>query len=342
MVPVRQEAWQMVCEHTDSESLRRRMLAGEAAMRDYALRCSSKSFGAEFLEPLIYKIADDSDLEILRSGLNPEAWQRLAIWLELLCTKPSWIILNLARGALIEALVLLTHPAYGIPLEFVRLFRQPSGEPIDRRLFQCGIGRAKLCGARELFYSTPEDCSEKELMRELGFSRWREICCYKSIGHVISAVDNYRWVEAEMFPQAEIISLIERTSESCDDSQTKYYHNSLGRYADAKLTLETMQLASHDPRWWLVALAPGGQKVGLVLTVLEYGKLKIGFIGVVPDFRGRGIASLLLKQMFSIVKNSGYPAIYADVDQRNGPMQRALAKSGFNLERRKLEWRLTL
>jgi RimJ/RimL family protein N-acetyltransferase len=308
MVPDRQQAWQMVCEHTESEN----------------------------------KIADDSDLEILRSELNSEAWQRLAIWLELLCTKPSWIVLNLRRGALIEALVLLTHPAYGIPLEFVRLFRQPIRGPNYSRLFRFGIGRARICGARELFYSTSEDRSEKEFIRRLGFSRWREVYCYKSTGHVISAVDDYRWVEAEMFPQAEIISLIERASESCDDSQTKYYHQSLGSYADAKLTLETIQLASHDPRWWLVALGPGGQQVGLVLPVLEYGELKIGFIGVISDFRGRGIASFLLKQLLPIVKNSGYPAIYADVDRRNRPMQRALAKSGFNLERRKLEWRLTL
>ena len=299
-------------------------------------------FGTEFLEPLIYKIADDSDLKILRSELNPEGWQRLAVWLELSCTKPSWIIFNLARGALIEALVLLTHPGYGIPLECVRLFREPTGGSIDSRLFQFGINRAKICGARELFYSTPEDCSEKELIRELGFSLWREVYCYKSTGRVTAAVADYRWVEAEMFPQSEVISLIERTSESSDDSQTKYYHHALGSYADAKLTLETMQLASHDRRWWHVALSAGGQQVGLVLPVLEYGELKIGFIGVVPDFRSRGIASFLLKQLLPLVKNSGYPAICADVDQRNRPMRRALVKSGFNLEHRKLEWRLTL
>lgn len=38
MIPSREEAWQLVTEYTKSESLRRHMLAVEAAMRTYALK----------------------------------------------------------------------------------------------------------------------------------------------------------------------------------------------------------------------------------------------------------------------------------------------------------------
>ena len=294
------------------------------------------------MDTLIYRTADDSDLQILHSELNPNAWRRLAAWMDLSCTRSSWITLNLRRGALVQALVLLTHSSYGIPLECVLLPAHATQGPIDCQLFRLAIDCAKRCGARELYYSADEDSSKIKCIDDLGFSRWREVYCYESGGSSVFTVDGYRIAEAGRFPQAEIVSLIEQTSEFCDDSQTRYFQRSLGSYGDAKLTLETMELASHEASWWLVALAPDGQKVGLILPVLNYGELTIGFIGVLPAFRGRGVASHLLKQFLPMANRSGYSTVYAEVDEGNKSMQRTVSKSGFRLAGRKQEWRLTI
>src|SRR5262249_41254017 len=143
------------------------------------------------------------------------------------CTRSAWITLNLRRGALLQALVLLTHSSYGIPLECVRLPGQTIDGPIDAQLFHLAIDCAKKCGARELFYSAEEDLSQRERIDDLGFSRWREVYCYESGGPLISTVDGYRTAEVGMFPQADIVSLIEQTSNFCDDSQTRYFQRSL-------------------------------------------------------------------------------------------------------------------
>ena len=291
---------------------------------------------------LIYRAADDSDLRTLQSELNPDAWRRLATWMDLSCTRSSWITLNLRRGTLVQALVLLTHSSYGIPLECVRLPGQAIAGTIDCELFRLAVDCAKRCGARELFYSAEDDLSQSVHINDLGFSRWRGVYCYESGAPSISSVDGYRTAEVRIFPQAEIVSLIEQTSRFCDDSQTRYFQRSLGSYGDAKLTLETMELASYEAAWWLVALSPGGQKLGLILPVLNYGELTIGFIGVLPAFRGRGIASYLLEQFLPIANRSGYSPVYAEVDERNKSMQRTVLKSGFRLARRKQEWRLII
>jgi GNAT superfamily N-acetyltransferase len=301
--------------------------------------------GFSSLTPLdkpIYRTANDSDLRILQSELDPNAWRRLASWMDLSCTRSSWITLNLRRGVLVQALVLLTHPGYGIPLECVRLPGRTTDRPIDRQLFRLAIDCAKRCGAKELFYSAEEELSQSEPIDDLGFSHWRGVCCYESRGPFISNVDYCRTAEAGMFPRGEIVSLIEQTSKFCDDSQTRYFQRSLGSDGDAKLTLETMQFASHDASWWLVALGPDGQKVALILPVLNYGELTIGFIGVLPAFRGQGIASYLLNQFLPIANRSGHSTIYAEVDEKNKSMQRTVSKTGFRLVRRKQEWRLTI
>jgi len=43
MIPTRNEAWQLVCDYTESESLRRHMVSVEAAMRAYAVRLNDNA-----------------------------------------------------------------------------------------------------------------------------------------------------------------------------------------------------------------------------------------------------------------------------------------------------------
>ena len=294
------------------------------------------------MERCRYRFARQSDLQTIRSELSHEAWNRLSELLEFSCTRPEWIILGFAAGALAGTLVLATHTEFGIPLELFEFHGGPKGRIDSLGMFHFAIEKARSLGSRELFYTVPEDSAETELISGAGFRHWRDVMRFESKGPADRGVQGYQSAEASDFDRTEIIALIEQTSELSADSQIEFYRQRLGGMGDAKMTLEVMEFTEYDPRWWRVAIAPSGRSIGIVLPVLAFGEPVIGFIGVKPECRGRKFASFLLTEAWKIMKLAGYSALYAEADQQNVLMHRALSASRFALQCRKQEWRLEL
>jgi ribosomal protein S18 acetylase RimI-like enzyme len=108
------------------------------------------------------------------------------------------------------------------------------------------------------------------------------------------------------------------------------------------MTLEMMESINHHPYWWRVAVAPHGNPLGIIFPVVAFGELTVGFIGVLPEYRGRNIASFLLSEAWSMVKQQGYSTLHAEADARSVSMHRALTKSQFIRRSQQQEWRLEL
>ena len=89
-----------------------------------------------------------------------------------------------------------------------------------------------------------------------------------------------------------------------------------------------------------MALAPEGNAVGIVLPVMAFGEPTVGFIGTVPEHRGRNIASFLLAEAWLVIKRQGHLTLSAEADERNVSMHRALTKSQFSRRSRQQEWRM--
>ena len=294
------------------------------------------------MERCTYRFARQSDLQTIRSELSHEAWNRLSELLEFSCTRPEWIILGFAAGALAGTLALATHTEFGIPLELFEFHGGPKGRIDSLGMFHFAIEKARSLGSRELFYTVPEDSAETELISGAGFRHWRDVMRFESKGPADRGVQGYQSAEVSDFDRTEIIALIEQTSELSADCQIEFYRQRLGGMANAKMTLEVMEFTEYDPRWWRVAIAPSGRSIGIVLPVLAFGEPVIGFIGVKPECRGRKFASFLLTEAWKIMKLAGYSALYAEADQQNVSMHRALSASRFALQCRKQEWRLEL
>ncbi|HET6357518.1 GNAT family N-acetyltransferase [Streptomyces sp.] len=84
-----------------------------------------------------------------------------------------------------------------------------------------------------------------------------------------------------------------------------------------------------SPReWWQLAYTPQGELVGLHVPAHNPSGPCVGFIGVVPEQRGRGYAYDLLVECTHFLAEQGAEFIAGATDQGNFPMAANFAKAG--------------
>ncbi|MFB7588910.1 GNAT family N-acetyltransferase [Streptomyces sp. NPDC056169] len=85
-----------------------------------------------------------------------------------------------------------------------------------------------------------------------------------------------------------------------------------------------------SPReWWQVAHTPEGDLAGIHIPAHNPSGPTIGFIGVVPEQRGRGYAYDLLAECTHFLVEQGAEFVSAATDRGNFPMAANFAKAGF-------------
>jgi ribosomal protein S18 acetylase RimI-like enzyme len=78
------------------------------------------------------------------------------------------------------------------------------------------------------------------------------------------------------------------------------------------------------------------EAVGVVLASEVEGRGDLGYLGVVPEARGRGVGRALLGQAIRDTARMGLVALTLAVDTQNGPAWRLYAGAGFKEVRRRL------
>ncbi len=76
--------------------------------------------------------------------------------------------------------------------------------------------------------------------------------------------------------------------------------------------------------------------VGFVLVREESGTLGIGPIGIVPEFRGRGIGNALLSRCMSALKDHGFKDVFLEMSSTNIPAKALYLKHGFKEQYRQV------
>ena len=96
---------------------------------------------------------------------------------------------------------------------------------------------------------------------------------------------------------------------------------------------------TYDPAtWWVLRLDGAVAGSVLVNRLQETGHHELVYLGVSPDFRGRGLGAALLDHALASVGQRGGRSMFCAVDQQNLPAVRLYRSRGFTTHTRKVAW----
>lgn len=108
-------------------------------------------------------------------------------------------------------------------------------------------------------------------------------------------------------------------------------------------------LASHrasgdfDPRWWQIATqesTPAG--VLLMARIPARQTLELVYLGLIPQFRGRGLGRELVRRAIDLTREADCDLVTVAVDAANDPAVRLYARCGFRETSRRRAWMMVL
>jgi RimJ/RimL family protein N-acetyltransferase len=127
-----------------------------------------------------------------------------------------------------------------------------------------------------------------------------------------------------------LVDLVARCGDGSLDAHTAQRRARTGREATARFEVEEMRDFPGPREWWRAAHTPDGEPVGFVLPTRAGDSHAVGYLGVVPEHRGRGYVHDLLGEgtRFLAVEQHA-ERIVANTDVGNVPMAAAFIRAGY-------------
>jgi RimJ/RimL family protein N-acetyltransferase len=135
---------------------------------------------------------------------------------------------------------------------------------------------------------------------------------------------------------AELVDLLERINVGTFDAHARHDVAQHGPAAAARTQLDDMLWMPAPRSWWRTASTAAGEPVGLVMPSRNHELPVIGYVGVVPEQRGRGYVDDLLAEGTALLAAEGAEVIRADTDVGNAPMAAAFTRAGYRIAGRRI------
>ncbi|MED4585605.1 GNAT family N-acetyltransferase [Brevibacillus choshinensis] len=275
--------------------------------------------------------------------------------------RPEWCFILEREGEGIGRVAFWTLPGKDSPSDIVLLdlpWEDENGSELAELLWQHLLVTCRQMGVKQLGYvlDSPamapqwQDHEEQrqKILGNLGFHKQRETSRFEwknnpgitSAPNVLPHMDE-RVIYRSLSEVGEIafIDAIMRGSASTLDRQIAQERSEYGPLSQAQEIYQDLQGMSYEPDWWELAYTPDDQLIGFIIPTKSPTFATIGYIGVLPEFRGRGYVDLLLNRgLFSLVQ-AGESFIRTDTDLQNQPMANAFLRAGFHLFAQRSEYR---
>lgn len=127
----------------------------------------------------------------------------------------------------------------------------------------------------------------------------------------------------------EFLEVFRRIAEGSLDAQTRRNLAIRGAEVTARNEMDFYLGCPGKREWWRLAYTPEGRVAGLAIPSATPYNVNVGYLGVVPEMRGRGHVDDILAEITRFHAANGAELITATTDMGNAPMAAAFARAGF-------------
>lgn len=127
----------------------------------------------------------------------------------------------------------------------------------------------------------------------------------------------------------EFLELFREAARGSLDVETRQALETMDEVAQARDDFEFYAGCPGEREWWQVALDGNGAPVGFIVPSATPYHRNVGYLGVLPSHRGRGLVDDLLGEVTRIHAEAGADLITATTDMTNLPMAAAFDRAGY-------------
>lgn len=129
----------------------------------------------------------------------------------------------------------------------------------------------------------------------------------------------------------EFLDAFRRVAPGSLDAQTRRSLAVEGSDATARAEMDFYLGCPGERSWWRIATTPDGALVGLAVPSATPYHRNVGYLGVVPEMRGRGYVDDLLAEITRMHAADEAQVITATTDAANAPMAAAFGRAGYRI-----------